>query len=77
MLPIELEFPIWTDRCAYGSWDGQRPSLEDYVTVTGATDGATAAGGGGVPFDVEIGRASSGPPSYKSSVNPLFPAFAF
>lgn len=32
-------------RCrAYGSSCGQRPSLAGYVTVTGTTDGATAAG---------------------------------
>lgn len=31
-------------RCAVGFWGGGRPSLADYVTVTAATDGATAAG---------------------------------
>jgi hypothetical protein len=31
--------------CAVGSWGGQRPGLAPYVTGTGATDGATAAGG--------------------------------
>ncbi len=32
-------------RCAIGSWGGRRPSLGGYVTVTRATDGASAAGG--------------------------------
>jgi hypothetical protein len=31
---------------ASGSWGGQRPSRGDYVMVTRATDGATAAAGG-------------------------------
>ena len=31
-------------RCGGGSWAGRRPSLDDYVTGRGATDGATAAG---------------------------------
>ncbi len=30
---------------AVGSWGGRRPSPGDYVTGTGATRGATAAGG--------------------------------
>lgn len=30
--------------CGIGSWRGQCPSLGGYVTVTGATDGAPAAG---------------------------------
>jgi hypothetical protein len=30
---------------AAGSWGGQRPSMGVYVTGTGATRGATAAGG--------------------------------
>jgi phenylpropionate dioxygenase-like ring-hydroxylating dioxygenase large terminal subunit len=32
--------------CGIGSWGGRRPSLGDYVTVRGPTDGVTAAGGG-------------------------------
>lgn len=35
MMPIELEFPIWTDRCAYGSWGGQRLSPGGSVTGSG------------------------------------------
>jgi hypothetical protein len=38
----------WDERTvihAIGSWGGQRPSMEGYVTGTGATRGATAAGG--------------------------------
>ncbi len=32
---------------ASGSWGGRRPSLADYVTVTGPADGTTTAGGRG------------------------------
>jgi hypothetical protein len=32
-------------RCGIGSWGGRCPSLADYVTGTGPTDGTTAAGG--------------------------------
>jgi len=32
--------------CGIGSWGGRRPSRAGDVTVTGAMDGATAAGGG-------------------------------
>ena len=32
-------------RCAVGSWGGRRPGLGGDVTGTGATSGATAAGG--------------------------------
>ena len=37
---------IWEDGCGIGSSGGQRLSLAPYVTGTGATRGATAAGGG-------------------------------
>jgi len=36
-------FPVFTSCCS--SWGGQRPSLADYVMVTGGRDGATATGG--------------------------------
>jgi hypothetical protein len=39
--PIDDMFAV-----ASGSWGGQRPSRGDYVMVTRATDGATAAAGG-------------------------------
>jgi len=39
--PREDAHPVTRSSCAIGSWSGRCPSLAGYVTVTGATDGAS------------------------------------
>ena len=44
--------------CGRGSWGARRPSLADYVIGTGATRGATAAGGASVGYPLVITKDS-------------------
>lgn len=43
--PDAILLAIVDEAVASGSGAGQRPSLADYIMVTGGRDGATAAGG--------------------------------
>ena len=42
---MRATYALLAASCAIGSWGGQRPGQVDYVTLMGATDGATTAGG--------------------------------